>query len=100
MENVVDIKRMKETFGGLAGRMYLFGTGKFGDVMNTYAPEIDLFEAIRAKKIIYVALPTMGKNKQPPTSARCSWATCVRLSRGFRRCLKRIGLTPALQFHG
>ena len=63
MENVVDIKRMKETFGGLAGRMYLFGTGKFGDVMNTYAPEIDLFEAIRAKKIIYVALPTMGKNE-------------------------------------
>lgn len=63
VENMVDIKRMKETFGGLAGRMYMFGTGKFGDVMNTYTPDIDLFEAIRSKKIIYVALPTMGKNE-------------------------------------
>jgi hypothetical protein len=60
---MVDIKRMKETFGGLAGRMYMFGTGKFGEVLNTYTPDIDLFEAIRAKKIIYVALPTMGKNE-------------------------------------
>lgn len=63
LENMVDIKRMKETFGGLAGRMYMFGTGKFGEVLNTYTPDIDLFEAIRAKKIIYVALPTMGKNE-------------------------------------
>ncbi|MGR0140739.1 conjugal transfer protein TraG, partial [Pseudomonas sp. RSP] len=36
LENMVDIKRMKETFGGLAGRMYMFGTGKFGEVLNTY----------------------------------------------------------------
>lgn len=63
LENMVDIKRMKETFGGLAGRMYMFGTGKFGEVLNTYTPDIDLFEAIRAKKIIYVAPPTMGKNE-------------------------------------
>ncbi|MBK4737842.1 type IV secretory system conjugative DNA transfer family protein [Noviherbaspirillum pedocola] len=62
-ENMVDIKRMKETFGGVGGRMYMFGTGKFGTVLNTYTPEIDLFEAIRSKKIIYAALPTMGKNE-------------------------------------
>jgi intracellular multiplication protein IcmO len=62
-ENMVDIKRMKETFGGVGGRMYMFGTGKFGTVLNTYTPEIDLFDAIRSNKIIYAALPTMGKNE-------------------------------------
>lgn len=63
LENMVDIKRMKETFGGIGGRMYMFGTGKFGEVLNCYTPEIDLYEAIRANKIIYAALPTMGKNE-------------------------------------
>lgn len=63
MENMIDIKRMKETFGGIGGRMYQFGTGKFGEVLNTYTPEIDLYDAIRSNKIIYVALPTMGKNE-------------------------------------
>ncbi|MDR5799276.1 TraM recognition domain-containing protein [Caballeronia sp. LZ001] len=63
LENMVDIKKMKDTFGGVGGRMYMFGTGNFGKVMNTYTPDIDLFEAIRSNKIIYVALPTMGKNE-------------------------------------
>lgn len=63
LENMVDIKRLKETFGGVGGRMFMFGTGKFGKVMNTYTPDIDLFNAIRGNKIIYVALPTMAKNE-------------------------------------
>lgn len=57
----IDMKRLKETFGGIGGRMFTFGTQNFGDVMNTYDPEVKLFEAIRDNKIIYVALPTMGK---------------------------------------
>ncbi|MBG6083015.1 type IV secretory system conjugative DNA transfer family protein [Rubrivivax gelatinosus] len=63
LENMVDIKRMKETFGGVGGRLFQFGSGKFGQVLNSYDPEINLFEAIRQNKIIYVALPTMGKNE-------------------------------------
>ncbi len=59
----LDIKRMKDTFGGIGGRLYLFGTGKFGKVMNTYDPDVKLYEAILANKVIYVALPTMGKNE-------------------------------------
>lgn len=58
----IDIKRMKETFGGIGGRMFMFGTGSFGEMMNTYDPEINLFEAISTNKIIYVMLPTMGKS--------------------------------------
>lgn len=63
LENMVDIKRLKETFGGVGGRMFMFGTGKFGQVMNTYTPDLDLFNAIRSNKIIYVALPTMAKSE-------------------------------------
>jgi hypothetical protein len=58
----IDMKRLKETFGGIGGRLFTFGTGKFGQVMNTYSPEVNLFEAVKQKKIIYVMLPTMGKD--------------------------------------
>lgn len=57
----IDLKRLKETFGGVGGRMHMFGSGNFGMVTNTYAPEVNMFEAMRNNKIVYVALPTMGK---------------------------------------
>lgn len=59
----IDMKRLKEVFGGIGQRMYLLGTGKFGEVLNSYAPDLNLFEAIMNNKIIYVQLPTMGKNE-------------------------------------
>ena len=59
----IDIKRMKDTFGGIGGRLYMFGTGKFGRVMNTYDPDVKMYESILSNKVIYVALPTMGKNE-------------------------------------
>lgn len=58
----IAINKVKETFGGIGGRMYQFGVGKFGQVMNTYTPEVDLFNSIRDNHILYIALPTMGKN--------------------------------------
>lgn len=59
----INISKLKDTFGGIAGRLHMFGTGNFGRVMNTYDPDVRLFEAIRERKVIYVALPTMGKNE-------------------------------------
>lgn len=61
-DGMVDLKRLKETFGGIGGRLYMFGTGKFGEVMNTYDPEVRLYDSVRKNKITYVALPTMGKD--------------------------------------
>lgn len=58
----MDMKKLKDVFGGIGGRLYSFGTGKFGRIMNTYDPEVNLYEAIRGNKIVYVALPTMGKD--------------------------------------
>lgn len=57
----IDLKRLKETFGGVGGRMHMFGSGNFGKVTKSYAPEVNLFEAMKGNKIVYVALPTMGK---------------------------------------
>lgn len=57
----IDVKKLKDQLGGIGGRMYTFGTGKFGQIMNTYSPEVRLKEDLLANKIIYVALPTMGK---------------------------------------
>ena len=61
-KNKLDMKKIGATFGGMAGRLYGFGTGKFGKILNAYDPDVNLYEAIRANKIIYVALATMGKD--------------------------------------
>ena len=58
----IDLKKLKETLGGIGARMHQFGSGKFGPVLNSYAPEVKLYDAIRDNKIVYVALPTMGKD--------------------------------------
>lgn len=58
----IDIKRLKETLGGIGARMHQFGSGRFGPVLNSYDPEVKLYDAIRDDKIVYVALPTMGKD--------------------------------------
>jgi len=60
--STIAVKKLKDTLGGLAGRMFSFGTGAFGEVTNHYNPEVKLFEAITAQKIIYMPLPTMGKD--------------------------------------
>lgn len=58
----VDTKRLKETLGGIAGRLFTFGTGNFGQILNDYDPDVNLYKAVTGSKIIYVALPTMGKD--------------------------------------
>ncbi|MFN5095811.1 MAG: type IV secretory system conjugative DNA transfer family protein [Limnohabitans sp.] len=58
----IDLKRLKETLGGIGARMHQFGSGRFGPVLNSYTPEVKLYDAIRDSKIVYVALPTMGKD--------------------------------------
>lgn len=59
----IDMKRLKETFGGIGGRLHMFGSGNFGQITGTYSPDVNLFKDIMANKIIYVMLPTMGKKE-------------------------------------
>jgi len=58
----LDINKLKEVLGGMSGRIAMFSQGKFGEVFNTYAPEIDLTDIVLNNKMLYVMLPTMGKD--------------------------------------
>lgn len=62
-QRVIDIKKINDLFGGLGGRMHMFGSGNFGQITNTYDPEVDLYDAVRRNQIVYLPLPTMGKNE-------------------------------------
>lgn len=61
LHSQINIKRLKEMFGGIGSRLHAFGTGSFGDVANSYSPEVKLYDAIRDNKIIILRLPSMGK---------------------------------------
>ncbi len=57
----IDLKKLRDTFGGFGGRMHMFGTGNFGRVTGSYTPDVNLLETVVKNKIAYLALPTMGK---------------------------------------
>lgn len=59
----IDINKVKEQLGGMSGRIAQFAQGKFGQVFNTYTPEIDLTDIVANNKCLYVMLPTMGKDQ-------------------------------------
>ncbi|MDO8417784.1 MAG: TraM recognition domain-containing protein [Agitococcus sp.] len=58
----IDVIKVKEILGGMAGRIAHFAQGKFGQVFNTYTPEINLTDIVKNNKCLYVMLPTMGKD--------------------------------------
>lgn len=58
----IDVNKLKDALGGMAGRAATFAQGKFGQIFNHYAPEINLTDIIMNNKMLYVMLPTMGKD--------------------------------------
>lgn len=60
--SAIDMKKVKDAFGGIAGRMALFAQGNFGRIFNTLVPEVDLYDIIRDNKMLYVMLPTMASD--------------------------------------
>jgi hypothetical protein len=60
---MIDVQKVKDLFGGIGGRLGMLGSGKFGEVANTTKPDVVLYDAIRANKIVYLMLPTMGKEE-------------------------------------
>ncbi len=61
--SIIDVNKVKELFGGIGGRMGLMGSGNFGKVANTTRPDVNLFDCIMQNKVIYLPLPTMGKEE-------------------------------------
>lgn len=78
----IDINRLRQVLGGIAGKLSVFASGTFGQVMNSYAPDVRLYESVKNGRITYVALPTMGKGETAEPFAKmfvadlktaCSW---------------------------
>ncbi|WP_228140761.1 type IV secretory system conjugative DNA transfer family protein [Acinetobacter sp. TGL-Y2] len=65
-----DFEMFQTLLSGLASRLSQFSDGTFGQVLNSYNPEIDFEQAILQNKIIYVMLPTMAKNEQSVALAK------------------------------
>lgn len=62
-EKALNTQKLQHTFGDLAGRLHSYYVGKAGLVLNSYSPEIDLYDAVRNNLLIYVALPMLSKNE-------------------------------------
>ena len=58
----LDTRKLRDLFGGVAGRLFVYGSGSCGEVTNSYHSEVDLFEGMREGQLIYCALPTMGQH--------------------------------------
>ena len=67
---VLDADGLRKMFGGLGARLAQFGAGQFGQVMNSYSPEVRIKDVVKAGKILYFALPTMGKGEAAIALAR------------------------------
>ena len=62
-EKVLNTQKLQHTFGDLAGRLHSYYVGKAGRVLNSYSPEVDLYDAVRNNLLVYVALPMLSKNE-------------------------------------
>lgn len=62
-DDLLDRDELREMFGGLGNRLAQFADGDFGEVMNTYLPETRMKDVVRQGKVLYLALPTMGKGE-------------------------------------
>lgn len=58
----INVDNLKKNIGGMVSRLTQFASGKFGQVFNTYNPEIDLFDIITQGQMLYVMVPTMAKD--------------------------------------
>lgn len=83
----VDLDAIKSVFGGIGSRLTQFAAGQFGQVMNAYAAEVDLFDAVMQNKIVYVMLPTMGKGEAASALGRL-------VTGDFRTAIARVQALP------
>lgn len=54
-------KKLQHTFGDLSSRLHNYYVGPAGSVLNSYNPEVDLYQALKENLLIYVALPMLKK---------------------------------------
>lgn len=61
MEGNICPSLLKARYSGLAGSMCMLGSGRMGEIFNSYQPDLVLHEAIGSGKVIYLAAPYIGR---------------------------------------
>lgn len=56
--NTIDSNKYGLSTSVIAGRIFTFGTGLFGQVFNSHSPEVILSKAISSNKIVYISIPS------------------------------------------
>lgn len=74
--NGFDMEKFKLTLGGLEKPICELSKSAFGNVINTYNPEVNLEECILQNKIIYIKLPTSNDNHDAVTLAKLIVGEC------------------------
>ncbi|MEY2152272.1 type IV secretory system conjugative DNA transfer family protein [Rhodanobacter sp. 115] len=73
-QSKVSVDNLRKMFGGLGSRLAQFGSGQFGQVMNSYDPDVRIKDAVMQGKIVYFMLPTMGKSEAATALAKLAVA--------------------------
>lgn len=66
----INLQALRQQIGGVASRLFVYGTGEIGRVMGAYAPEVDLLDCIDNNHIVYLMLPALEKNEAALAFAR------------------------------
>lgn len=85
--SMIDMKKLKDMFGGIGGRLFQFGTSKVGQITSSYNPHVNMYEAIMSRKIIYLPLPTLGKTEMASNFGKLAVGD-------FKSAIARIQLLP------
>ncbi|HEE9761688.1 MULTISPECIES: hypothetical protein [Pseudomonas] len=57
------VEKLKGSFSGLAGSLCMLGAGRAGEVFNSYHPDVVLHGALVTRKIVYLAIPYIGRGR-------------------------------------
>lgn len=66
----IDGEALRQQIGGLVARLFMLGSGDLGRVTSTYAPEVDLLDAIDRNLVLHVMLPALEKREATTAFAR------------------------------
>lgn len=60
---VIDLARMRQQIGGVVNRLYPYGIGDMGQILNPYSPEVDLLRGHDESHIMFFMTPELEKSE-------------------------------------
>jgi len=67
---VIDTHRMRQQIGGVVNRLYPYGIGDMGKVLNPYSPEVDLLRVHDESQILFIMTPELEKSEAAKAFAK------------------------------